>query len=126
MPSPFRQALIAAEPAFDVHMGDRVRFVPMLAGDFGATPDGTRAAFEVSALVNYQDPSAADIGKMNARVPYEETTVEVQRSLLAGRVIRKDDQVILLDEEGEPTLKVSRIEGNDPTRRLFVLAKIGA
>lgn len=125
MPSPFRRALAKADVVLDKKLGDQVRIVPMRKGDFASTVDDTRPVIEAVALVGYVDPHAADIAQLDARVPYEETEIEIRRALLPdGWKIRKGDEVYLLDEPGQPRHKVGRVNLNDPERVVVTLSRI--
>lgn len=125
MPNPFRRALAKADTALDTKMGDAVRFTPMLQSDFGTMADPDRDELELVALVNYVDPSTADISKLDARVAYEETEIEIRRETLpAGVEFRKGDQVTLLDHPDLPRFKINRKDTNDPSRIVLNLSRI--
>ncbi len=125
MPSPFSAALAAMEPQLDDHMGERIVITPMANGDFAAAGDETRPIIDVTALVDFVDPSSADLAKLDARVPYEELEAEIRRELLpAGAVIRKDD-VVVLHERPSKDYKVGRVDHSDPARLRVILCKIG-
>lgn len=124
MPSPFATALAAADAVFDEHMGERVRFTPQVVSDFGATPDAGRPAFECVGLANYVDPSAADIGRLDARYSYEESEIEIRYALLPGYSLRKNDEVVLLERRHQPRLKISRVNDNDPERLVLTLTRL--
>lgn len=126
MPSSFAAAMARADVVFDQVMGDRVRITPMANTDFGERADDSRPAFEIVVLVNFLDPSAADVTTLKARIAYEETEIEIRREVLAGRQLRKDDQVQLLDHPAAPRLKVSRIDTLDPTRLILTLSRLSA
>jgi hypothetical protein len=124
-PSPFAAALAAMDADLDTHMGETISIVPVRVSDYGTAPDPERSTFDVVALVNYVDPSAADSGKMESRVAYEETEVGIRRALLpTGSKVRKNDEVLLLDRPGTPRLKVSRIDDVDPERLCLTLARL--
>jgi len=124
MASPFAQALAAAEPAFDEHMGDQVQITPMRSGDFARLPDPDRPAFDVVALVSSDDQASTDVPKLAARVVMENWIVEVRRSQLAGRLVRKGDEMILLDEQDSPRVVVNHVERLDRERMSFVCAPV--
>ena len=126
MPSPFAEALSAMEKRLDTHMGERIGFSPMKNEDFDTAADPERVPFEVVGLADFVDPSSADIATLDARVPFEELEIEVRREVLpAGTVIRKNDQVELLERPGSPRYKVGRVDTSDPGRLRMALSKIG-
>lgn len=124
MPSRFAEALGAAEPLFDEHIGETLTVVPMKNGDYGMARDPDRAPFDVVGLEAYVDPATADVGRLQARYAYEETEFEIRRALLAGRVLRKDDQVVLSERSSAPRYKVSRVDDVDPERIGIVLTRL--
>jgi hypothetical protein len=123
MPSPFWSTLARLEHKFDAAMGEAARVTPQASGDFGAAADPDRPPFEVVALVHEFDPSAADAGQMLARLPYEEFELEIHRPSLAGRQIRKGDDVQLVERPGAPRFNVSRIDDVDVGRMRITLAR---
>ena len=123
--SPFAAALAAADVVIDAQMGEDISIIPCVPGDFGAVPDSERPAFDVVGLVYETDPSAADAGSMMTRLPYEEWEIEVRREHLAGRRVRKGDEVLLLDRPGSPRFVVSRIDDVDRSRIIMALTSIG-
>lgn len=126
MTSPFSAALSAMEARLDEHMGERIVITPQAGGDFGAAVDGTRPVIDVTALVNFVDPSSADIATLDARVPYEELEAEIRRDLLpVGAIIRKNDAVSL-PERPVTAYKVGRVDQADPGRLRVTLCKVGA
>lgn len=123
----FRRALAKSDRVLDVKMGEAVSIVPMRSGDFGDRVDPDRVTHDTVALVNWVDPSSADISRLESRVAYEETEIAIRRSLLPdGFKPRKGDYVILLDQPGSPRHKVNRVDANDPERLLITLAPIAA
>jgi len=124
MASPFAAALAQMDERLDEHMGEAIAVTPMRAGDFGTTADPDRPAFTVKALVDYVDPSAADVGKLQARLVYSETVVEIRRAVLAGRRLRKNDEIVLVEQSGTPRLKISRVDDVDPERLFVTLARL--
>lgn len=127
MTSPFAAALAAADVVLDEQMGEAVQITPMRGGDFGRQTDAGRAVIDVVALVGHVDPSSADIATLESRVGYEEVEVEIRRAALPADVVfRKGDDVLLLDRPGAPRYKISRIDGNDPSRWVLSLAGRGA
>lgn len=125
MPSPFSAALAAMEPRLDQHMGERIVITPMGKGDFSRGADTTRPVIDVTALVDFVDPSSADIARLDARVPYEELEAEIRREVLPlGAEIRKDDAVTLPERPGQH-YKVGRVDKADPARLRVNLVKVG-
>ncbi len=125
MPSPFSAALAAMEPRLDQHMGERIVITPMGRGDFARAADTTRPVIDVTGLVDFVDPSSADIARLEARVPYEELEAEIRREVLpAGAEVRKDDAVTLTERPGQ-SYKVGRVDKSDPSRLRINLVKIG-
>lgn len=116
MPSRFAEAMAAADVALDAHMGEDVQVTPMRRGDFAAVPDPDRPAFDVTALVVDGDPSSTPIAKMDVRVVHEEWRVEVRRAVLAGRKVRKGDEIVLLERPGSPRIVVTFVERLDRER----------
>ncbi len=123
MPSAFWSKLAAVEHKFDALMGEAVRIVPQASGDFGAGADPDRPPFEVTALVHEVDPSAADAGQMLGRLPYEEWELEIHRPALAGRQVRKGDEIQLPDRPNAPKFTVSRVDDVDAGRVTLTLAR---
>lgn len=121
-PSPFASALADMDTALDAQMGEDVGFVPSVRGDFAATPDPDRPAFDVVALVHEVDPSSADTGGMLTRVRYDEFELEIDRRQLVGRTIRKGDEVLLLERAGSPRYAVARVDDTDRGRLRVTLA----
>jgi hypothetical protein len=126
MTSPFWSTLNRIEHKFDALMGEVVRITPQASGDFGAAADPDRPPFEVVALVHEVDPSSADAGQMLARLPYEEWELEIHRPALAGRAIRKGDDVQLIRRPGAPRFSVSRPDDVDANRIRLTLARKAA
>ncbi len=124
MPSPFQRALATADAVLDNHMGETVQVTPMKRGDFEVTPDPARAAFDVIALVTDDDPSAANITSLDARVVHEQWRVEVRRELLAGRRVVKGDHIILLERVGSPTVSVTMVERLDERRVAYLCGPV--
>lgn len=128
MPSPFEAALAKADEAIDAVMAETVTIVPMLRGgasDYGVAVDNERPTIDVRALVNYVDPSMANIDKLEAAVTYNEIEVEILRANLeAGTKFRKGDVVQLIDRPGSPRTKINRVSNIDPTRIVLTLAPI--
>lgn len=124
MPSPFAAALAQAEAAIDQHMGETVQITPMRPGEFARLPDAERPAFDVTALVVPDDPSGAAIPKLDARHVTEQWSIEVRRTLLAGRRVMKGDEIVLLDQPGGPRVVVNHVERLDAERVLFVCGPV--
>ena len=126
MPSPFAAALTEADVAIDDEMAEMISIVPRARGDFAVIIDAERSVIDCVALVDFVDPSSADLSALDARAPYEELEAQVRRAALpVGAVIRKGDEVLLLDRAGTPRTKVGRVNGNDPERIYLTLAPIG-
>lgn len=125
MPSPFEAALAKADLAIDAKMAEEISIIPMLRGDFAEAVDSERPVIDVVALVNYVDPSSADIDKLDGRIAYDEYEIEIRRALLpAGYKVRKNDIVQLLDRHGSPRTKVMRVNEIDPTRLVITLSPV--
>lgn len=125
MPSPFARALAKMDATLDAQMGEQITIVPMRNSDFARIVDNDRPTIDVVALVNFVDPSSADIARLDARVAYEEVEAEVRRALLPdGFVPRKSDEVVLLDRPGGPRYKIGRADTIDPERIYLTLSKI--
>lgn len=125
MPSPFAAALAGMEEKLDQHMGEQIIITPMVGGDYAVTADATRPVIDVIGLVDFVDPSSADIAKLDARVAHEELEAEIRREVLpAGWEIRKGDSVQLPDRPSRD-YKVGRVDTSDPTRLRVNLSKIG-
>jgi len=125
MASPFAAALSTMEGRLDQHMGERIVITPLVSGDFGRPADNTRPLIDVTGLVDFVDPSSADIGTLESRVPYEELEAEIRREVLpAGAEIKKDDAVTLPDRPGQ-RYKVGRVDKSDPARLRVNLVKVG-
>lgn len=123
MPSPFWSTLARLEHKFDAAMGESVRITAQASGEFGAAADPDRPPFEIVALVHEVDPSAADAGSMLARMPYEEWELEIHRPALAGRQIKKGDDVQLVERPSAPRFNISRIDDVDAGRVRVTLAR---
>lgn len=124
MTSRFAVAAARCEVDIDREGGELVRFVPMQSGEFGRAADAARPAFEVTALVAFDDPSAIDVPTLAMRISHEQIEVAVRWELLAGRKIRKNDEVHLLDQPRLPPMKVDRLERLDPYRLTLVCGPI--
>jgi hypothetical protein len=122
--SPFRAAAVRAEADLDAHLADRVQITPMRNGDFARVPDAQRPAFDVMALVAAGEPTSVDIPKFDSRAISEVWHVDILRAELAGRRIRKGDEVILLDWPGSPRLVVSYQEPGDADRVCLVCGPV--
>lgn len=123
MPGGWADALARLDEDLDAHLGETVQVTPMRPGDFAVTPDPDRPAFDVMAQVFEHDGSTADISKLGARVPYEEVEVAIRRALLAGRTIRKNDEVLLVDRPGALRFRVMRVETIDRERVALTLSQ---
>lgn len=127
MPSHFATALAQMDQDIDPHLGEDVAIIPMRDSDFDTAPDPERPAFDVVALVNNVDPSTADIAKLSARLPYEEFEIEILRDLIPpGMKLRKNDQTILLERDGSPRFKISRIDDAERGRLAFTVSRLAA
>lgn len=120
MTSPFAQAWAAADVVLDGHFGETVQITPMRSSDFARVPDGDRPAFDVEALVYWDDQASIDVPKLTTRVVAESWTIEIRRALLAGRTVHKGDEIILLDQPNSPTVVVAHVENQDRERMTFV------
>ena len=126
MPSPFATALAQMDVDLDAHLGEEVSLIPMIAGDYDQSADPARQEVNVIALVNFVDPSSADISTLDARVRYEEVEIEVDRSLLPtdpGWILKKQDEVVLLERPSSPRYKIGRVDTIDPVRLYITLSK---
>jgi len=124
MSSPFRAAASRAESDLDAHLADRVQITPMRSTDFARVPDPDRPAFDVIALVACGEPSAINIPRVDMRAVSEVWHVEVRRAEMAGRRVRKGDEIILLDEPGSPRVIVTHLEPGDPDRVCLVCGPV--
>lgn len=125
MPSPFAAALSEADRVIDGHLEEDVSIVPMTGGRYGDSVDNERPVIDVKALVDFTEPSAANIEKLEAMVAYEQWEVEIRRALLPeGYRIKKNDEVQLLDRPGAPKTRVMRRNEQDPERLCLTLSPI--
>lgn len=126
MASPFSAAIAKMDEKIDQTMGEQIIITPTIAGDYAAAVDATRPVIDVIGLVDFVDPSSADLAKLDARVAYEELEAEILRAVLPdGWSIRKGDVVRLPDRPSQD-YKVGRVDTSDPTRLRVNLCKIGA
>lgn len=126
MPSPFFEALTAADALLDAHVGETVSIVPMRNTDFARGVDPERDTVDVLALVDFTDPSSADISVVTPRYAHASWQIEVRRtSLPDGFRLRLNDEVLLLDRPGSPRTKVTQVDNQDPTRLCAEVAPIG-
>lgn len=119
--SRFLRELAKADVVLDDGLGELVTITPMIVGDYKITLDPARAAFTLVALVSESEPAAEDVQR--ARFEHEQFEIDIRWSLLpAGMVVKKGDQVTLMDEARAhvPPLQVDRVPRLDAGRLVLV------
>ena len=128
MVSPFASEVAIGEADLDDQLAENISITPIRGGREGrymSHVDTERPQIDCVALVDYTDPSSADIAKLDARIPYQELEAQIRRAVLPpGAKLRKGDIVQLLDRPGSPRTKIGRVDTDDPERLLVTLAPI--
>lgn len=124
--APTRNRVVAEN---DEDFGESIRFEPMVSSQYGgAAADPGRAAFTIIAVLR-MGGDEADLGgdrsgNWNAKVPTMPGALHVDRVKLAGRVLKKGDQVVALDRPGQPRFEIARVDPMHVARLVLPLTAL--